>query len=78
MKDPRRRYKDEAAPGYYYCRECSKRIMKSELIICDGLYYHTSCYGRIEASAERVKNEKSVAANAEYYKMLRKHKGIEG
>lgn len=76
MKDPRRRYKDEAAPGYYYCRICSKRIMKKELVVCDGLYYHRVCYGRVEAAINKTKNRLAAANNVTYYEMLRKHMGL--
>lgn len=76
MKPPRRRYKEEATLGYYYCWECSKRIMKSELVVCDGHYYHTTCYGRIEAADKKRKNKLASANNAEYYSLLRKHMGL--
>lgn len=76
MKDPRRRYKANAATGYYYCRVCSKRIMKSELVVYDGLYYHTRCHGQIEAAEKTEKNRQMKYNNSVYYEMLRKHKGI--
>ena len=68
---------EESKKGtYHYCKQCSKRVMKAELMIVDGIVYHNSCYWTNEGKERDRRDKLARADNTVYYEMLRKHKGL--
>jgi len=66
----------EARESYNYCKECSKRVMKAELIIVEGIIYHDKCWNKLDAIASKKKALQSGRDNDEYIARLRKQRGL--
>ena len=66
----------EGKLSYNYCKDCSKRVMYSELELVEGVAYHQKCYQKlhrfvVEARAKALKKRDEI-----YNALLRKHKGL--